>query len=61
MKILILGSDGFIGYHLSDSILKDDRFSDVKIIGKNSKIKSIPLMSSDEFMKTLWNKKLGKR
>jgi tryptophan halogenase len=28
---------------------------------KNSKIKAIPLMSSDEFMKTLWNKKLGKR
>ena len=33
MKILILGSDGFIGYHLSNSILTDDRFSDVKIVG----------------------------
>lgn len=33
MKILILGSDGFIGYHLSDSILKDERFGDVKIVG----------------------------
>jgi nucleoside-diphosphate-sugar epimerase len=33
MKILILGSDGFIGYHLTDSILKDERFKDYKIIG----------------------------
>ena len=29
MNILILGSDGFIGYHLQESILKDDRFKDV--------------------------------
>jgi len=33
MKILILGSDGFIGYHLTSSILQDDRFKDVSIFG----------------------------
>jgi len=33
MKILILGSEGFIGYHLTSSILQDDRFKDVSIFG----------------------------
>jgi len=33
MKILILGSDGFIGYHLTSSILQDDRFKDATIVG----------------------------
>jgi UDP-4-amino-4-deoxy-L-arabinose formyltransferase/UDP-glucuronic acid dehydrogenase (UDP-4-keto-hexauronic acid decarboxylating) len=33
MKILILGSDGFIGYHLTSSILQDSRFEDVSIVG----------------------------
>jgi len=33
MKILILGSDGFIGYHLTSSILQDGRFKDVSIFG----------------------------
>jgi len=33
MKLLILGSDGFIGYHLTDSILQDDRFADWEITG----------------------------
>ena len=33
MKILILGSDGFIGYHLSESILKDPRFANAEIVG----------------------------
>ena len=33
MKLLILGSDGFIGYHLTDSILKDYRFSSWDIVG----------------------------
>jgi nucleoside-diphosphate-sugar epimerase len=33
MKLLILGSDGFIGYHLTSSILGDDRFADWKIVG----------------------------
>ena len=33
MNILILGSDGFIGYHLQESILKDDRFKDATITG----------------------------
>jgi len=33
MKILILGSDGFIGYHLTSSILQDARFSDTTIVG----------------------------
>jgi nucleoside-diphosphate-sugar epimerase len=33
MKILILGSDGFIGYHLTSSILQDPKFADVEIVG----------------------------
>lgn len=33
MNILILGSDGFIGYHLQESILKDNRFKDTTITG----------------------------
>jgi len=33
MKLLILGSDGFIGYHLTDSILNDYRFSSWNIVG----------------------------
>ncbi|NBP00394.1 MAG: bifunctional UDP-4-keto-pentose/UDP-xylose synthase [Proteobacteria bacterium] len=33
MKILILGSDGFIGYHLTNSILLDDRFAQYSIVG----------------------------
>jgi len=33
MNLLILGSDGFIGYHLVDSILKDDRFANWNIRG----------------------------
>lgn len=31
MKILILGGDGFIGYHLTESMLSDSRFDDAKI------------------------------
>lgn len=33
MKLLILGSDGFIGYHLTDSILNDSRFNGWEITG----------------------------
>lgn len=33
MKILILGSDGFIGYHLTHSILQDPRFENSSIVG----------------------------
>lgn len=33
MKLLILGSDGFIGYHLTDSILNDTRFANWQITG----------------------------
>jgi nucleoside-diphosphate-sugar epimerase len=33
MRILILGADGFIGYHLTDSMLKDERFKDWQIVG----------------------------
>ena len=32
MNILILGGDGFIGYHLSESILEDSRFDNAKIV-----------------------------
>ena len=54
MKILILGSDGFIGYHLIDSILADDRFSDVSIIGVDTNKTRTNLLydkySSDKFI-----------
>lgn len=33
MKLLILGSDGFIGYHLTNSIVQDKRFSQWSIVG----------------------------
>lgn len=33
MKLLILGSDGFIGYHLTSSIIQDERFSDWNVVG----------------------------
>jgi UDP-4-amino-4-deoxy-L-arabinose formyltransferase/UDP-glucuronic acid dehydrogenase (UDP-4-keto-hexauronic acid decarboxylating) len=33
MRLLILGSDGFIGYHLTNSILSDSRFDKWKIDG----------------------------
>jgi nucleoside-diphosphate-sugar epimerase len=33
MNLLILGSDGFIGHHLSSSILKDSRFESYNITG----------------------------
>ncbi len=33
MKLLILGSDGFIGYHLTSSIIQDERFSQWSIVG----------------------------
>lgn len=33
MRLLILGSDGFIGYHLTNSILTDSRFDGWKIDG----------------------------
>ena len=50
MKILILGSDGFIGYHLSNSILADNRFSDVKIVGVDKyKTRTDMLPQDDRF------------
>jgi hypothetical protein len=57
---------GHITKETADKTLKnfcmyDDSKKAYEQIIKNSKIKAIPLMSSDEFMKTLWNKKLGKR
>jgi len=45
MNILILGGDGFIGYHLSESILKDDRFKDSTITSVdlyNNRIHMLP-------------------
>ena len=33
MNLLVLGSDGFIGYHLISSLLQDKRFDDFNIIG----------------------------
>lgn len=48
MNILILGSDGFIGYHLQDSILKDDRFADVKLVGVDKYFTRTDLLPEDE-------------
>lgn len=45
MKLLILGSDGFIGYHLTESIIQDDRFKNWEIIGvdtNNTRTKLLP-------------------
>lgn len=33
MKILILGGDGFIGFHLTKSILEDERFNNSSVVG----------------------------
>jgi len=48
MKILILGSDGFIGYHLQESILKDDRFKDVTLVGVDKYFTRTDLLPEDE-------------
>ena len=48
MKILILGSDGFIGYHLQKSILEDDRFSDVKLMGVDKYYTRTDLLPEDK-------------
>lgn len=50
MRLLILGSDGFIGYHLTSSILQDERFSSWNIIGvdtNETRTKMLP--ASDKF------------
>jgi len=48
MNILILGSDGFIGYHLQESILKDDRFKDVKLVGVDKYFTRTNLLPEDD-------------
>ncbi len=48
MKILILGSDGFIGYHLTKSILEDPRFSDSTIVGVDLNKTRTNLLPADE-------------
>ena len=48
MNILILGSDGFIGYHLQESILKDDRFKNVKLVGVDKYFTRTKLLPEDE-------------
>lgn len=51
MKLLILGSDGFIGYHLTESIIQDHKFKDWKIVGvdtNNTRTKLLP--PSDKFV-----------
>ena len=50
MKILILGSDGFIGFHLIDSILQDERFNSYSIVGiDTNKLRTGMLPQSDRF------------
>jgi nucleoside-diphosphate-sugar epimerase len=50
MKLLILGSDGFIGYHLTSSIIQDERFSDWSIVGVDTnKTRTNLLPNSNHF------------
>lgn len=44
MKILILGGDGFIGYHLTHSILEDARFADSSIVGVDLNANRVPML-----------------
>ena len=55
MKLLILGADGFIGYHLTNSILGDDNFKDWKITGvdlNTARTNMLPKDSRFTFHKT---------
>jgi nucleoside-diphosphate-sugar epimerase len=47
MKLLILGVDGFIGYHLTDSILKDDNFKDWSITGIDLNTARVNMLPQD--------------
>lgn len=47
MKLLILGVDGFIGYHLTDSILKDDKFKDWTITGVDLNTARVTMLPQD--------------
>lgn len=48
MKLLILGADGFIGYHLTNSILGDDNFRDWKITGVDLNTARVNMLPSDD-------------
>ena len=48
MKLLILGADGFIGYHLTKSILGDDNFKDWKITGVDLNTARVNMLPSDD-------------
>lgn len=48
MKILILGADGFIGYHLTKSILEDKRFDDSTIVGVDLNTHRVPMLPDSE-------------
>jgi nucleoside-diphosphate-sugar epimerase len=48
MKLLILGSDGFIGYHLTESIIQDYRFKDWEIIGVDTNNTRTKLLSAHD-------------
>ena len=55
MRLLILGSDGFIGYHLTNSILADSRFDGWKIDGvdlNTARTNMLPKDSRFTFHKT---------
>ena len=48
MKLLILGADGFIGYHLTSSIMWDKRFADWKIVGVDLNTARVPMLPQSE-------------
>jgi nucleoside-diphosphate-sugar epimerase len=48
MKLLILGADGFIGYHLTNSILGDDKFKDWKITGVDLNSARVNMLPQDD-------------
>lgn len=48
MKLLILGADGFIGYHLTNSILGDEKFKDWKITGVDLNTARVNMLPSDD-------------
>lgn len=49
MKLLILGGDGFIGYHLTKSILDDTRFSNFQITGADINFTRVNKISDPRF------------
>ena len=49
MRLLILGADGFIGYHLSKSILEDPRFAEWSIKGLDLNMARVPMLPQNDY------------